>query len=513
MVTAGEIRQGVAPGEVVVASVDGMKTGQHGENGENGDNGVTVPQVQDKGNDIGENKAVETTETVVAPPTAAGRQLKELRSLMPWNWDARIEDHPPGEKAMMDFEDVVNYRYDGRRRGRSMSAVEQVERFKRAEEAKAEREKKRMARLERAAKNKDGVVGNGKNQKTNGDKKGGTKASGEQKPKPKVEAKVEARSLSRPPKKTSAKKAVASKKRVVCGEQDRAGGAVCEDLESNKENVPPTLDLGKEAQQIDASAAVTPAVAKSRRNVPRSCTKEQAVTTPGFVLTPVTDNPPTVSARKRSKSSKVENGLDRISPANKYSKRLTGERQKPQAKSRRVTFGKSAGDATQLAPPTANTKVSSTRAKKTPRADNFPESLTIDLDKYGYGIGVRPPPGCPPLFRTMNNHGRTTVPEVSPLTTFGMLQTPTPSLNDSLVSRICTPYQGKPGLSREFILAQMVQVGLQAAAELEQISKAKGKGQEYAAFPAVAGSSATLEFSPQLTAALAMLSEGRAAHL
>lgn len=32
------------------------------------------------------------------------RQLKELRRLMPWTWDARIEKHPPGEKSLEDFE-------------------------------------------------------------------------------------------------------------------------------------------------------------------------------------------------------------------------------------------------------------------------------------------------------------------------------------------------------------------------------------------------------------------------
>jgi hypothetical protein len=54
----------------------------------------------------------------------AQRQLKELRRLMPWNWDSRVEEHPPGEKAMHDFEDIVNYRIDGRKR-RSHSIVGQ----------------------------------------------------------------------------------------------------------------------------------------------------------------------------------------------------------------------------------------------------------------------------------------------------------------------------------------------------------------------------------------------------
>ena len=36
----------------------------------------------------------------------------------------RVEEHPPGEKAMHDFEDIVNYRIDGRKR-RSHSIVGQ----------------------------------------------------------------------------------------------------------------------------------------------------------------------------------------------------------------------------------------------------------------------------------------------------------------------------------------------------------------------------------------------------
>lgn len=43
------------------------------------------------------------------------RQLKELRSLMPWTWDTRVESHPPGEAAMRDFEDCHNWNRGPRR--------------------------------------------------------------------------------------------------------------------------------------------------------------------------------------------------------------------------------------------------------------------------------------------------------------------------------------------------------------------------------------------------------------
>lgn len=31
--------------------------------------------------------------------------FSELKSLSPWTWDARVEDHPPGEASMRDFRD------------------------------------------------------------------------------------------------------------------------------------------------------------------------------------------------------------------------------------------------------------------------------------------------------------------------------------------------------------------------------------------------------------------------
>ncbi len=47
------------------------------------------------------------------------RQLKELRSLMPWTWDARIEEHPAGESSLRDFKGAFGWSRDdkGRRSG------------------------------------------------------------------------------------------------------------------------------------------------------------------------------------------------------------------------------------------------------------------------------------------------------------------------------------------------------------------------------------------------------------
>jgi len=495
--TVDDVIQGVAPvaGAGVVAGV-GAGTGMRVAPG-----GVASPVLQGAGNDAGDDPVVSS-----ATADRVGRQLKELRSLMPWNWDARIEDHPPGEKAMMDFEDVVNYRYDGRRRARSVSAVEEVERFKRAEEAKAEREKKRLARLERAAKKEEGrdAVGAGeskakKDEVQNAVQKAPQNAV-QKAPQNAVQNAVQKAATT----KTVVKRAArVTKGRVVCGGQRRGDGrARATRNDNNKENVPP-VEKAQGGLQADVSTAVTPSAAKGRRNEPRSCTKDQAVTTPGFVLTPAVGNTSSVSARKRGKG---DAGSDGDSNSNKHSKRLTGGRPKAN-KSRRVTFGVSAGAGVQLAPSRSDPKAGGARSKKTPRAVNFPESLTIDLDKYGYGIGMRPPPGCPPLFHTIKDHGRTTVPAMSPMTAVDM-----PALNDATIPRACTPFRGRPVLSREFVLAQMVQAGMQAAAELEQLAKAKaregteGNKDAYATGLAQAGPSLPLEISPELGAALTTLS-------
>lgn len=483
--TVDDVIQGAAPvaGAGVVAGV-GAGTGMRVAPG-----GVASPVLQGAGNDAGDDPVVSS-----ATADRLGRQLKELRSLMPWNWDARIEDHPPGEKAMMDFEDVVNYRYDGRRRARSVSAVEEVERFKRAEEAKAEREKKRLARLERAAKKEEGrdAVGAGESKA----KKDEVQNAVQKAPQNAVQKAATT--------KTAVKRAArVTKGRVVCGGQRRGDGrARATRNDNNKENVPP-VEKAQGGLQADVSTAVTPSAAKGRRNEPRSCTKDHAVTTPGFVLTPAVGNTSSVSARKRGKG---DAGSDGDSNSNKHSKRLTGGRPKAN-KSRRVTFGVSAGAGVQLAPSRSDPKAGGARYKKTPRAVNFPESLTIDLDKYGYGIGMRPPPGCPPLFHTIKDHGRTTVPAMSPMTAVDM-----PALNDATIPRACTPFRGRPVLSREFVLAQMVQAGMQAAAELEQLAKAKaregteGNKDAYATGLAQAGPSLPLEISPELGAALTTLS-------
>lgn len=37
------------------------------------------------------------------------RAIKELRGLMPFSWDSRVEEHPVGSAAMRDFQDAFGW--------------------------------------------------------------------------------------------------------------------------------------------------------------------------------------------------------------------------------------------------------------------------------------------------------------------------------------------------------------------------------------------------------------------
>lgn len=331
-----------------------------------------------------------------------------------------------------------------------MSAVEEVERFKRAEEAKAEGTKKK------------------------------------QKQKKKAEPANKKASASRPKvcsdrKKSTGKKAVvpkpvARKRGVVCSPSTEKkagvkGAAIATPRienagESNKENVPPFEVSPPGDEKFVAS---TPSVAlKGKGNRVASALRGQdniGAVTPGFVLTPAVDSasPPKATRYGRGQNSGV-------SGAKKTKKvHLSVEKQHGKAtKSRRVTFGGTqkaevaslgrAPPAMLAVPATPATPATATAENKTSRVVNFPQSLTIDLDKYGYGIGVRRPPGCPPLFRTVEDHGRQTVPTPAPF--LPLLEA---SQNvQGQKARACTPFRGKPDVpfSREALLAKMIHSGL-----------------------------------------------------
>ena len=50
----------------------------------------------------------------------------ELRSLAPFSWDTRVDDHPPGEAAMRDFSDAYAYASSTERPRRSTGQYAQT---------------------------------------------------------------------------------------------------------------------------------------------------------------------------------------------------------------------------------------------------------------------------------------------------------------------------------------------------------------------------------------------------
>ena len=48
--------------------------------------------------------------------------LSELKGLSPWNWDARVEDHPPGEASMRDFREQYTWSSERPRRSSTQTA-------------------------------------------------------------------------------------------------------------------------------------------------------------------------------------------------------------------------------------------------------------------------------------------------------------------------------------------------------------------------------------------------------
>ena len=50
----------------------------------------------------------------------------ELKSLAPFSWDTRVDDHPPGEAAMRDFSDAYVYASSAERPRRSTGQYSQT---------------------------------------------------------------------------------------------------------------------------------------------------------------------------------------------------------------------------------------------------------------------------------------------------------------------------------------------------------------------------------------------------
>ena len=339
------------------------------------------------------------------------RQLKELRSLMPWNWDSRVEEHPPGEKAMQDFEDVVNYRIDGRKRRHVHVAPETKE------------------------------------------KKGKKKAA---------------------------------KAKGVDAEEDIE--------ESNKENIPPTgliIPVVEEeaksdvlctsAKEENAETAVHPVVVASPCKslptaTPKPPAKEHVVTaapvTPGFLLTPAMDN---VLSSQKKKKKKPQGRPSKLSGCEKN--RVCSETAVKKKQARKVTFCQ-------------NVDESNDSPINTARVVNFSATVFIDPKKYGNGIRVKRPASCPPLFRTLDMHGRTVIP-TNPTNLHSVFREPQ---GKNVQPRVNTPYKGTHSQgpsSRSSILSEVIQHGI--------------KLREAAQRPAVIPPYKPLELSPKLSWAVSQL--------
>lgn len=295
---------------------------------------------------------------------------------MPWNWDARVEEHPPGEKAMHDFEDIVNYRVGGRKR-------------------------RSVALAPVAQKN---VV-------------------------------------------------VRKKKTVKKGTQEYD--------ESNKENIPPEelgivlqkdtvteqKDQEKECDVDKSESPVygqkTPALVKEKSVV---VGETPAAISPGLMLTPASAVSKGLAQQEsQTRSGRVEKTLVKTTSACKDSS--AGKKQ-----ARRVTFATPEVPTLSLSPATAGVTQHSTA-----RIVRFSDNVSIDLAKYGSALKMKRPSGCPPLFRTLPNHGRRVAsPGKNPVAVYATLK------QHSSASRRATPYMKRDTamFSREGTLSRLIREGV-----------------------------------------------------
>jgi len=344
----------------------------------------------------------------------AERQLKELRRLMPWNWDSRVEEHPPGEKAMQDFEDVVNYRIDGRKRRNvaSQTGVLSVVQPKQRKEKNAAKKVKKVSTKDDAGDNKENI----------------------------------------PP---------------VCN---------LDPSNENEIKLPVTIEIGTQKMAADSAAAKeqnTPAVAPpvtlpctAMTPAHQSNAKKVSVIdvmaspiTPGFILTPATEQKEeenAVAKRKvdRSRESKMQRTSKQktLSGCEKVARLSEGSKQKKKQQTRRVSFCET--------PVIRKPQIES--PANIVRAVNFGDDLCIDIEKYRSGIKVKRPRGCPPLFRDhFEAHGRRTLPAVvGPR----MALASVPGNAQKNQPLQTTPYRSRNSdrlFAREGVLARIIQNGLQ----------------------------------------------------
>ncbi|KAI8103530.1 hypothetical protein M9435_004867 [Picochlorum sp. BPE23] len=353
----------------------------------------------------------------------AERQLKELRRLMPWNWDARVEEHPPGEKAMHDFEDIVNYRVGGRkRRSGSLAAV--------AQKTVVPRKKKTSKKLthEYDESNKENI------------------------PPEELPAHVTKESVP-----VADEEAVKESLPIADEEPVKEKKEEHVKEEEEEEEVKKECDVAKLSPRVEnlvkesspMYGEKTPALVKEKSVVHR---ETPAAISPGLMLTPASTASKGLSSEQRQPRLKKEQSLSgRVDRAKSIGKAVRSNTVMAKKQARRVTFATPEA-ALSLSPDTVDATQHSTA-----RIVRFSDNVSIDLSKYGSALKMKRPSSCPPLFRTLPDHGRRVAsPGKNPARVFATLQ------EHKSASRRATPYMKRDTtvFSREVTLSRLIREGV-----------------------------------------------------
>jgi len=362
----------------------------------------------------------------------AERQLKELRRLMPWNWDARVEEHPPGEKAMHDFEDIVNYRVGGRkRRSGALAAV--------AQKTVVPKKKKTSKKLTQSydESNKENIP----------PEELPAHVTKENVPVADEEAVKESLPI-------ADEEAVKESLPVAVEEpaKEKKEEHVKEEEEVKKEcdvaKLSPRVEnLAKESSPMYGEK--TPALVKEKSVVHR---ETPAAISPGLMLTPASTASKDLSSEQRQPRLKKEQSLSgRVDRAKSIGKAVRSNTVMAKKQARRVTFATPEA-ALSLSPDTVDATQHSTA-----RIVRFSDNVSIDLSKYGSALKMKRPSSCPPLFRTLPDHGRRVAsPGKNPARVFATLQ------EHKSASRRATPYMKRDTavFSREVTLSRLIREGV-----------------------------------------------------
>eukprot|EP00204_Picochlorum_oklahomense_P001927 CAMPEP_0118798396 /NCGR_PEP_ID=MMETSP1161-20130426/804_1 /TAXON_ID=249345 /ORGANISM="Picochlorum oklahomensis, Strain CCMP2329" /LENGTH=376 /DNA_ID=CAMNT_0006725807 /DNA_START=217 /DNA_END=1344 /DNA_ORIENTATION=- len=364
----------------------------------------------------------------------AERQLKELRRLMPWNWDARVEEHPPGEKAMHDFEDIVNYRVGGRkRRGGALAAV--------AQKTVVPRKKKTSKKLTQSydESNKENIPP--EELPAHVTKENVPVADEEAVKESLPIADEEAVKESLP---VAVEEPVKEKKEEHVKEEEEE--EVKKECDVAKLS-PRVENLAKESSPMYGEK--TPALVKEKSVVHR---ETPAAISPGLMLTPASTASKGLSSEQRQPRLKKEQSLSgRVDRAKSIGKAVRSNTVMAKKTGKKSTFATPEA-ALSLSPDTVDATQHSTA-----RIVRFSDNVSIDLSKYGSALKMKRPSSCPPLFRTLPDHGRRVAsPGKNPARVFATLQ------EHKSASRRATPYMKRDTavFSREVTLSRLIREGV-----------------------------------------------------